>query len=214
MLASGSPLEARLLRRHSGRPLMWRRKRHAKGGPAVAALGEPGHDGGDEEGPVQAGRIAMPRNSKHGKAGTGRGWYSCRRGERMPSSDSTPEGYRKRINRVIFHIEAHLGEPLRLDDLARVAHFSPFHFHRIFAAFTGESLASDACDSSGQPSNCSTSTTPSPRSPWAPATRHPRPSRVPSPPTSASTRPNTASDTSPLACSARGHSRRPRRRRN
>lgn len=120
---------------------MWRRKRHAKGGPAVAALGEPGHDGGDEEGPVQAGRIAMPRNSKHGKAGTGRGWYSCRRGERMPSSDSTPEGYRKRINRVIFHIEAHLGEPLRLDDLARVAHFSPFHFHRIFAAFTGESLA-------------------------------------------------------------------------
>lgn len=59
----------------------------------------------------------------------------------MPANDSTSEGYRKRINRVILHIEAHLGEPLRLEDLARVAHFSPFHFHRIFAAFTGESLA-------------------------------------------------------------------------
>jgi AraC family transcriptional regulator len=59
----------------------------------------------------------------------------------MPSSDSTSETYRKRITRVIFHIEAHLGEPSRLEDLARIAHFSPFHFHRIFAAFTGESPA-------------------------------------------------------------------------
>ncbi len=38
------------------------------------------------------------------------------------------------------HIERHLAEPLRLEDLARVACFSPYHFHRLFSALTGESL--------------------------------------------------------------------------
>jgi AraC family transcriptional regulator len=59
----------------------------------------------------------------------------------MPSKDTTTRDYRERINRVIFHIEAHLGEPLNLEELAKVAYFSPYHFHRIFAAFTGEPLA-------------------------------------------------------------------------
>ena len=59
----------------------------------------------------------------------------------MPSKDTTARDYRERINRVIFHIEAHLGEPLNLEELAKVAYFSPYHFHRIFAAFTGEPLA-------------------------------------------------------------------------
>ena len=48
--------------------------------------------------------------------------------------------YEGRINRVIDHIEAHIDEPLRLDDLARVACFSQYHFHRLFAAMTGETL--------------------------------------------------------------------------
>jgi AraC family transcriptional regulator len=59
----------------------------------------------------------------------------------MPIRDTTTRDYRERINRVIFHIEAHLDEPLTLENLAKVAHFSPCHFHRIFAAFTGEPLA-------------------------------------------------------------------------
>ena len=42
---------------------------------------------------------------------------------------------------LIFYIEAHLGEPLSLEDVAKVAYFSPDHFHPIFAAFTGEPLA-------------------------------------------------------------------------
>jgi AraC family transcriptional regulator len=46
-----------------------------------------------------------------------------------------------RINRVIDHIDAHLAEPLGLNALATVAHFSPWHFHRVFQAFTGETLA-------------------------------------------------------------------------
>jgi AraC family transcriptional regulator len=45
------------------------------------------------------------------------------------------------INRVIDHIDAHLGEPLDLRALAAVAHVSPWHFHRVFQALTGETPA-------------------------------------------------------------------------
>ncbi len=48
--------------------------------------------------------------------------------------------YRARINRVIDHIDRNIGRSLRLEDLARTAHFSPFHFHRIFSALVGETL--------------------------------------------------------------------------
>jgi AraC family transcriptional regulator len=43
--------------------------------------------------------------------------------------------------RVLAHIEANLDSPLALDDLAAVAHFSPFHFHRVFRGIVGESVA-------------------------------------------------------------------------
>ncbi|MEN0067060.1 MAG: AraC family transcriptional regulator [Myxococcota bacterium] len=46
--------------------------------------------------------------------------------------------YIARVQRVQDHIEQHLAEPLELVDLAKVAHFSPFHFHRIFTALVGE----------------------------------------------------------------------------
>jgi AraC family transcriptional regulator len=48
--------------------------------------------------------------------------------------------YTARIHRVMDHVERRLDQPLLLEDLARVAHFSPFHFHRIFSAMTGETL--------------------------------------------------------------------------
>ncbi|MBD3237570.1 MAG: helix-turn-helix domain-containing protein [Candidatus Eisenbacteria bacterium] len=48
--------------------------------------------------------------------------------------------YVARINRVIDYIEVHLGEELPLSRLAKVAYFSPFHFHRIFRAFVGETV--------------------------------------------------------------------------
>lgn len=48
--------------------------------------------------------------------------------------------YETRVNRVIDHIRTHLGEELTLAGLARVAAFSPFHFHRVFKAATGETL--------------------------------------------------------------------------
>src|SRR5271166_5951060 len=54
---------------------------------------------------------------------------------------ATWNDYRGRILRVLTHIQAHLDEALDLEELARVACFSSFHFHRIFAAMTGETMA-------------------------------------------------------------------------
>jgi AraC family transcriptional regulator len=48
--------------------------------------------------------------------------------------------YEQRVNRVIDHVRAHLAEEVSLATLARVAAFSPFHFHRVFRAVTGETL--------------------------------------------------------------------------
>lgn len=42
------------------------------------------------------------------------------------------------ILRVLIHIEAHLDEPMALEKLAKIARISPFHFHRLFRAYTGE----------------------------------------------------------------------------
>jgi AraC family transcriptional regulator len=41
---------------------------------------------------------------------------------------------------VLVHIQQHLDEPLRLDELAAIACFSSFHFHRIFRGMVGESV--------------------------------------------------------------------------
>lgn len=50
------------------------------------------------------------------------------------------EEYIARINRVIDYIETNIDQDLSLEDLASVAHFSPFHFHRVFGAMMGETL--------------------------------------------------------------------------
>jgi AraC family transcriptional regulator len=48
--------------------------------------------------------------------------------------------YFQRINRVVDYIDAHLDEEHSLENLSQVAHFSPFHFHRIFRVLTGETI--------------------------------------------------------------------------
>ncbi len=58
-----------------------------------------------------------------------------------PKHETTWNDYRGRILRVLTHVQAHLDEALDLEELARVACFSSFHFHRIFAAMTGETIA-------------------------------------------------------------------------
>jgi AraC family transcriptional regulator len=48
--------------------------------------------------------------------------------------------YVDRMHRVTEYIDQHLDQFLDLETLAEVAHFSPFHFHRLFSALTGETL--------------------------------------------------------------------------
>lgn len=50
--------------------------------------------------------------------------------------------YQERILKVLIYIQNHLDEDLSLEKLASIAHFSEFHFHRIFTASTGESIKS------------------------------------------------------------------------
>lgn len=54
---------------------------------------------------------------------------------------STPTAYVERVNLAIDHVVSHLAEPLRLKEVARSAMLSPFHFHRVFEAMVGETLA-------------------------------------------------------------------------
>ena len=52
----------------------------------------------------------------------------------------TRQDYEERMLRVLIHIQRNLDQSPTLEELAEVAHFSPFHFHRIFRGMTGESL--------------------------------------------------------------------------
>ena len=58
----------------------------------------------------------------------------------MPRCPSQENLYIQRINTVIGHIRENLNDDLSLEALARVAGFSPFHFHRIFKSITGETI--------------------------------------------------------------------------
>ena len=54
--------------------------------------------------------------------------------------DRTEQSYQERVLRVLVYIQKHLDETIELDDLARIAHYSPFHFHRLFRGMVGESV--------------------------------------------------------------------------
>lgn len=50
--------------------------------------------------------------------------------------------YLNRINKVCDYIDSNIKEDMTLETLAGIAGFSQYHFHRIFAAMTGETLFS------------------------------------------------------------------------
>lgn len=52
----------------------------------------------------------------------------------------TEKSYRRRMLTVLAHIQDNLDGPLGLENLSRIAGFSPFHFHRIFLGMTGETV--------------------------------------------------------------------------
>lgn len=53
---------------------------------------------------------------------------------------STEQDYYERIVRTLVYIQRHLDEELELENLASVAAFSRFHFHRVFRGLVGESV--------------------------------------------------------------------------
>ncbi len=52
----------------------------------------------------------------------------------------TEQTYQERMLRVLVYIQQHLDETLSLEELAGLAHFSPYQFHRVFLGMVGESL--------------------------------------------------------------------------
>src|SRR5579864_4499049 len=59
----------------------------------------------------------------------------------VPSAKTQANGaYAQRIDRVIDYLRGNLDRPVKLAELANVACFSEFHFHRIFTAVSGETL--------------------------------------------------------------------------
>ncbi len=59
----------------------------------------------------------------------------------MANREQTINDHRERLNRVLIYIQENIDQPMLLKSLASIAHFSPFHFHRIFAAHVGETLS-------------------------------------------------------------------------
>lgn len=58
----------------------------------------------------------------------------------LPAGKLLQNEYRTRLNRAIDYIHNHYHENLNLTQLARIACFSKFHFHRLFHAMVGETL--------------------------------------------------------------------------
>ncbi len=48
--------------------------------------------------------------------------------------------YRRIINKTEDYIEEHLSDKILLEDVAKHANLSPFHFHRIFKQYSQETL--------------------------------------------------------------------------
>jgi AraC family transcriptional regulator len=58
----------------------------------------------------------------------------------------TVESYQQRIARVLVHIQTHLEDAIPLGELASVANFSPYDFHRVFRGMVGKSVLVIALD--------------------------------------------------------------------
>ncbi len=58
----------------------------------------------------------------------------------MTDKEELRKVYISRINKVMNFVENNLDKELPLSYISEIAYFSPFHFHRIFSAITGETL--------------------------------------------------------------------------
>lgn len=60
---------------------------------------------------------------------------------KLTIKSTTAKDYRKRLNRVVEYLYQHLDENIGIDELAEVAHLSSYHWHRIYTAIQGETVA-------------------------------------------------------------------------
>jgi AraC family transcriptional regulator len=56
-------------------------------------------------------------------------------------TDRAEQNYRDRVARIVAMIVADPMAAHRFEDLARMAHFSPYHFHRVYSSIAGETVA-------------------------------------------------------------------------
>lgn len=52
----------------------------------------------------------------------------------------TKQSYQQRLERVVRYIDQNLDQDLEVNQLAEVAYFSPYHFHRIYREMMGEAV--------------------------------------------------------------------------
>ncbi|QJR09797.1 DNA gyrase inhibitor [Usitatibacter rugosus] len=62
----------------------------------------------------------------------------------MPIKTTTREQYAKRLDKVALYLADHLDDTLDIHRLAEEAHLSPYHFHRVYVAMVGETVAETA----------------------------------------------------------------------
>src|SRR5580704_11803817 len=90
-------------------------------------------------GPVEAIFFTLSHYHKVGAFQLSR--FSMAQCQAVPRAKTQPQSdYAQRIDRVIDYLRANLHRPVKLAELANVACFSEFHFHRIFIAVSGETL--------------------------------------------------------------------------
>lgn len=61
--------------------------------------------------------------------------------QEVQTREETILHHRERLNAVLLHIQENIDAPLTVETLAAVAGFSPFYFHRIFAAYLHETTS-------------------------------------------------------------------------
>ena len=81
----------------------------------------------------------MSDSSSSSSLSLGSSSFLLRAGGSLPGSPLRSD-HAARIHRVVEHIDRNLDQALTLPGIAAVANFSPYHFHRIFAAWMGETL--------------------------------------------------------------------------
>jgi AraC family transcriptional regulator len=58
-----------------------------------------------------------------------------------PMKTTTRQSYATRIERAQQYLLDHLDDAIDLEQIAAVAHFSPYHFHRVYVSIVGETVA-------------------------------------------------------------------------